>query len=264
MPTFSTDSGADPEGRRPTTGLEGATALLVGANGRIGHAVAVALGAAGARLVLAARDGERLAALQAELDAAGVPARAVPTDVTDDDAVRALVELAAGEGMEVAVNNAGTTHRPAPLGALPVEDADRVLGVTLRGTLVAMHHELAHLPAGGRLVNVASTAGLAGAPGMAAYVAAKHGVVGLTRTAALDHADRGIRVNAVAPGSIESGGLATQPDDVRDRVGATAPLGRLGGAEEVAAAVVWLASPASSYTTGAVLTVDGGKGARGA
>ncbi len=99
---------------------------------------------------------------------------------------------------------------------------------------------------------------------MAAYVAAKHGVVGLTRTAALDYADRGIRVNAVAPGSIDSGGTTAQPDEVKQQIGSYAPLRRLGTPDEVAAAVTWLASPAAAYTTGTVLTVDGGKGARGA
>lgn len=214
--------------------LDGRTALLVGANGGIGRAIAFALGEAGARLVLAARDADRLARLRDELDAAGVNASATPTDVTDDASVRALVEHAASDGMGIAVNNAGTTHRPTPLGHLAVEDADRVLQVTLRGTLIAMHHELSLLPDGGSLVNVVSTAGLAGAPGMAAYVAAKHGVVGLTRTAALDYADRGIRVNAVAPGSIESGGIAAQPDDVKQQIGSFAPLRRLGSPPEVA------------------------------
>lgn len=244
--------------------LAGCTALILGANGGIGRAIAFALGQADARLVLAARDPGRLAQLQTELDAVGVASRAIPTDVTDDESVRTLVEQATADGMDIAVNNAGTTHRPMPLGELALEDSDRVLQVTLRGTLVAMRYELAALPPGGSLVNVVSTAGVAGAPGMAAYVAAKHGVVGLTRTAALDYADRGIRVNAVAPGSIESGGIAAQPDEVRERIGSFAPLRRLGSPEEVAAAVAWLASPASSYTTGAVLTVDGGKGARGA
>lgn len=244
--------------------LEGRTALVIGANGGIGQAIAHALGGAGARLVIASRDGGRVGQLRADLEASGVTARATTVDVTDDDAVCALVRQAADEGMDIAVNNAGAAHRPAPLGELSMQDVDRVLQVTLRGTLIAMRHELASLPDGGSLVNVVSTAGLAAAPGMSAYVAAKHGVVGLTRTAALDYADRGIRVNAVAPGSIDSGGIAAQPDEVKQQIGSYAPLGRLGGPAEVAAAVTWLSSPAASYTTGAVLTVDGGKGARGA
>jgi NAD(P)-dependent dehydrogenase (short-subunit alcohol dehydrogenase family) len=246
------------------TALDGHTALIIGANGGIGAAIAHALGAAGAHLVLAARDRDRLDRLRDELDTAGVTSRVVPTDVADDDAVRALVERAAAEGMDIAVNNAGAAHRPAPLADLAIADIDRVLQVTLRATLVAMHHELAALPDGGAVVNIASTAGLAGAPGMAGYVAAKHAVVGLTRTAALDYADRGIRVNAVAPGSIESGGIAAQSEEVRQQIGSYAPLGRLGHPDEVAAAVAWLASPAAGYATGTILTVDGGKGARGA
>lgn len=246
------------------TALDGHTALIIGANGGIGRSVAHALGAAGARLVLAARDRERLEQLHAELDAADVTSHVVPTDVTDDDAVRALVEEAASDGMDIAVNNAGTAHRPAPLADLAIADVDRVLQVTLRATLVAMQQELAALPDGGSIVNIASTAGLASAPGMAVYVAAKHAVVGLTRTAALDYADRGIRVNAVAPGSIDSGGIRAQPEEIRQQIGSYAPLGRLGHPDEIAAAVTWLASPAAGYATGTILTVDGGKGARGA
>lgn len=244
--------------------LDGHTALVVGANGGIGRAISASLGRAGARLVLAARDAARLNELRSELEAEGVRVRVIVADVTDDESVQSLVQQAADDGMDVAVNNAGTAHQPAPLGALTIADIDRVLQVTLRGTLVAMRYELEALPPGGAVVNVVSTAGVSGAPGMSAYVAAKHGVVGLTRTAALDYADRPIRVNAVAPGSIDSGGIARQHDDVKNHIGSFAPLGRLGDAREVADAVTWLASPASSYTTGAVLTVDGGKGARGA
>lgn len=244
--------------------LAGQVALVVGANGRIGGAVARALAEQGADLVLASRDAGRLVQLTEELRSSGATARAIPTDAADDDAMHRLVAEAAEAGMTTAVNNAGTAHRPAPLGDLALDDVDRVLRVTLRGVLVAMRDQLAALPDGGSVVNVVSTAGLAGAPGMGAYAAAKHGVVGLTRTAALDYADRGVRVNAVAPGAIDSGGTADQPPEVKQRIGSFAPLGRLGTPEEVAAAVAWLASPAAAFTTGAILAVDGGKGARGA
>lgn len=237
--------------------------LVLGANGMIGNAIAAALGTPGTLLTLAARDDGALEELATRLR--GRPGeraevRVARVDVRDDEAVAAMVAAAAGEdGLDAAVNNVGTTHRPVPLDQLSLDDLDRVLAVNLRGVAVAMKHELAHLVDGGALVTVASSAGVVGAPGMAAYAAAKHGVIGLTRTAALDHGGRGVRVNAVAPGPVDSGGLHAVPDEVRRDVGRHVPLGRVGRAEEIAAAVAWLAGPEATFVTGAVLAVDGGR-----
>ncbi|MDM7854998.1 SDR family NAD(P)-dependent oxidoreductase [Cellulomonas alba] len=247
--------------------LAGAHALLVGANGLIGNAVARLLVEAGARTTIAARDADALDALRTALlggrPGAEVTVHAV--DVRDDAAVADLVLDASGpDGLDVAVNNVGLSHRPAPLEQLDLAVIDDVLAVSLRGVLVCLRAELGAMADGGSIVNVASSAGLAAAPGMSAYVAAKHGVVGLTRTSAVDHAARGVRVNAVAPGPIESGPIMRLGAEERDHVGQHVPLRRMGSANEVAQAVVWLASPAASYITGTVLAVDGGKRAGGA
>ena len=148
--------------------LAGRVALVLGANGGIGSAIARRLGAAGARVILAARDGERLAALRDELIERGIPASSHPVDVSDADALGAVITAVTADGLDIAVNNVGVSHRPTPLPDLALSEFDRVIAVTLRGVAVAMMHELRNIRPSGAIVNIASSAGLDGAPGLSA------------------------------------------------------------------------------------------------
>jgi len=235
------------------------TALVVGANGGIGAATARLLSAAGHRVLLVARSRMPLEQGSQELRAQGADVLTAAFDAAEDGALGSFLTAHAPDGIDVAVNNLGVSHRPTPFHDLAERDLERVVATDLLGVARCLRTELAAMPRGGAIVNVASTAGLGGAPGMGAYAAAKHGVVGLTRTVALDEAARGIRVNAVCPGPIESGPIMDQPSAVRERVGQHIPMRRMGRAEEVAAAIAWLASPSASYVTGVALPVDGGK-----
>jgi NAD(P)-dependent dehydrogenase (short-subunit alcohol dehydrogenase family) len=188
----------------------------------------------------------------------------VPTDVSDPASVRTLVERTVDEygRLDAAVNNAaGGGHPPMPLAEVDVADFDSALSVSLRGVFLAMKYEIPAMldTGGGSIVNMASTAGLEAVGGLAGYVSSKFGLIGLTRTAALDYAGRGVRVNAVAPGPILTERVQAAGPQMRERIGATLPVRRMGLPEEVAAAVVWLCSPASSFVTGATVPVDGGK-----
>jgi NAD(P)-dependent dehydrogenase (short-subunit alcohol dehydrogenase family) len=164
--------------------------------------------------------------------------------------------------LDVAFNNAADHHGLTPLADVSVEDFDHTIAVSLRGVFLSMKFEIPAMLAsgGGAIVNMSSTAGVAaGNAGLSSYVAAKHGVVGLTKAAALDYADRGVRVNALMPGPIN-----TRPEMEAANVGQWVPMKRMGTPEEVAAAAVWLCSDESSYITGATLAIDGGKLARSA
>ena len=150
---------------------------------------------------------------------------------------------------------------PTPLAELDVEDLEQALAVNGLGVFLAMKYEIAAMveTGGGAIVNMSSTAGLQGVRGMAGYVAGKHAVLGLTRTAALDYADRNIRVNAVAPGPILTHKLEAPDDDTRRMIASHVPLGRMGSPAEVAAAVAWLLSDHASFLTGATIPIDGGR-----
>jgi NAD(P)-dependent dehydrogenase (short-subunit alcohol dehydrogenase family) len=162
--------------------------------------------------------------------------------------------------LDGAFNNAGEGHRPAPLADLDVDVFDRTLDVNLRGVYLCLRAELGELASGGAVVNMTSSAGLSGAPGMGAYSAAKHAVVGLTKTAALDYGPLGIRVNAVAPGPIlTEGGIGAAPAEVQRKVAQMLPLKRLGTAVEVARVAAFLLSDAAAFVNGAVVPIDGGK-----
>ncbi|MGO4105548.1 SDR family NAD(P)-dependent oxidoreductase [Leifsonia sp. YAF41] len=244
--------------------LAGKVALVTGASQGIGAAIAQALAEAGARVILAARGEEALARQVESIEAAGGSAVAIPVDVTSEDSVRNLFEaITARFGrLDAAVNNAaGGGLPPTPLADWPVESFDSAIAVNLRGTFLCLKYEVELMleNGGGAIVNLSSTAGEQGVAGLTGYVASKFGVGGLTRVAALDYAASGIRVNAIAPGPILTDRLAAAGPAAQAGAARAVPLGRVGRSDEVAAAAVWLCSDASSFVTGTVLAVDGGR-----
>lgn len=244
--------------------IDGLVAVVTGASRGIGEATARALSAAGASVVLAARDEGRLSSLAAELVAGGRRALGVVTDVTDPQSVNRLVgrTIDVFGRLDIAVNNAAGGERPpTPLADVALQDFDDTLSVDLRGVFLSMKHEIPAMLAGtgGAIVNMASTAGLEAVGGLAGYVASKFAVIGLTRTAALDYAGAGIRVNALAPGPVLTDHLARAGVPAQQAAAHRIPIGRVGRPDEIAAAAVWLCSPAASFVTGTTLTIDGGK-----
>lgn len=245
--------------------LAGKVALVVGASRGIGAAIAAALAQAGARVVLAARDQGALAGRAADIEAAGGQALALPVDVLEEASVVGLLERVASRygRLDAAVNNfAGGGRPPALLADWEAAEFDGAVATDLRGVFLCLKYQLRLMeknPHGGAIVNMSSTAGEQGVSGLAGYVASKFGVGGLTRVAALDYAAAGIRVNAIAPGPILTDHLAAAGPRAQEMAAAAVPLGRVGTVEDVAAAVVWLCSAQSSFVTGTVLAVDGGR-----
>ena len=246
-----------------TLRLDGRTALVTGASRGIGRQAALTLAAAGASVVLAARSKEELAEVAAAARRAGAPDAIVAvTDVLDEEAVEAAVATAVeGTGrLDVVVNVAGGQGFTAYVADTRTDGWDKVLGLNLRSVFVGCKAAMAHLPPGGSIVNVASIAGFTASPGLAAYGAAKAGVIALTRTLAVEAAPLGVRVNCLAPGWVRTEltrRMWSDPETSRALV-AQIPLGRWADVEELAGPLLLLASDAGSYITGATLVVDGG------
>jgi NAD(P)-dependent dehydrogenase (short-subunit alcohol dehydrogenase family) len=240
-------------------------ALVTGASSGMGLATAQAFAEAGASVTLADVKEEAVREAVEKLVSEGHRAIAIPCDVGNDAQVEAMVKRTVAEfgRLDAAFNNAGVMAKIAPTADSTLEEFDRVIGVNLRGVWSCMKHELRQMErqGSGAIVNCSSIGGLTGDPRIPSYTASKHGVIGLTRTAALEYATKGIRVNAVCPGTIDTAFSRTvvDGDDKRfEALSKAPPIGRAGKPEEIASVVLWLCSPGASYVIGHALVVDGG------
>ncbi len=239
--------------------------LITGALTGIGRATATAFAEEGARLVVSGRHEDVGKALVSELRGLGAEAEFIRVDVRHDDEVRDLIDqtIARFGRLDIAVNNAGTEGKPGPVTDQTADSYTATFDTNVLGTLLSMKHELRVMQAQGRgsIVNISSTYGHEGARGASVYAGSKHAVEGMTKSAALEAAAFGVRVNAVAPGPTETGMLNrfTGTPERKAGLAAGVPLGRIGAPDEVARAIVFISSEKASFITGQVLTADGGK-----
>ncbi|MGD0108403.1 MAG: glucose 1-dehydrogenase [Rhodopila sp.] len=247
--------------------MDNQVVLITGALTGIGRATAIEFARQGARIAVSGRRDKEGKALEAELLGLGADAFFVRADVRDDEDVAALLEatLARFGQVDAAVNNAGTEGQPGPVVQQTAESYVATFETNVLGTLLCLKHELRVMQAQGRgsIINISSTYGHRGAAGASVYAASKHAVEGLTKSAALESAASGVRVNAVAPGPTDTGMLDRFTGDPQRKaaLASAVPLGRAGRTEEIARAIVFLASDAASFVTGQIVSVDGGKSA---
>ncbi|HZQ43331.1 MAG TPA: glucose 1-dehydrogenase [Acidobacteriaceae bacterium] len=237
-------------------------AFITGAASGIGRATALAFAAEGAHVAILDRSADGLKAVEEYVKDSGGEVLAITCDVSLPDQVEAAVKKTVERfgRLDIAFNNAGVENKAAPVHEIDIAEWDRIMGINLRGAFTCMKYELAQMvkQGSGVVVNTSSGAGIRGVAGGAAYAASKHAIIGLTRSAALDYAKQNIRVNAVLPGNIETpmmdrftGGDIQKAIDLE-------PVGRLGKPEEIAEAVLWMASDLGGFVTGAATVIDGG------
>lgn len=248
-----------------TYDFTGQTAFITGASAGMGADTARAFAKAGAAVALVDIDRDAVDQAAAQLIGLGHRALAIHADVSDEEQVAAAVRQTVDTfgGLDMAFNNAGIMRAPIDPADEPASAFDQITAVNLRGVWASMKHELVQMrvQGSGSIVNCSSLGGLVGGVGRASYHAAKHGVLGLTKSAALEYAPRGVRVNAVCPGTIETPMVERMDSGSELDLDATLagiPMARLGRGEEIAAAVLWLSSPAASFVTVVALPVDGG------
>lgn len=241
-------------------------AFVTGAGSGIGEATAKALASAGAEVAIADLNMDSANRVVAEIAAAGGVAKSYSLDVSNDSEVNSVITEIVRDfgGLHIAVNNAGIGGDQAPTGEQTPAGWQKVISVNLDGVFYCMRHEIAAMKnsGGGSIINMGSILSAVGFANSAGYVAAKHGVVGLSQTAAIEYATDGIRVNVVGPGFIQTPLLTALPKEALAGIAAMHPMNRLGTSEEVAALVLFLASPAASFITGGYYPVDGGYLAR--
>ncbi len=241
--------------------LKDKVALVTGASQGIGRDTALALAEAGAKVAVAARNEEKLSALVADIAAAGGTAFAVKMDVADAEQVKAGFKqvLEKFGRLDILVNNAAITRDGLAM-RMKVDDWETVLRTNLTGAHLCIQQALPTMmkARAGRIINISSIVAQSGNAGQANYVAAKAGIIGLTKAIAIEIASRNITVNAVAPGFIETPMTAALPDKVKEELKTRIPLGRMGSARDVASAIVFLASDEAAYITGHILNVNGG------